>query len=190
MFVGGIPETPNSPGYIPHFSTDTGDRYAVIMDSNRTKPKVKERPTLATFSSPEGNKELNGDIRVSTDTVKLADDYNEDHVGRGVENPGYEGNYIAPYDSAEGETKSKTISSSSSPYDYIDHEKLKKDDEEFENEKLAGEYATLPECADSPNDMEDDRYKRFISSDAEQSPDDGYLKSPKRDKSFEFPDTS
>ena len=197
MFVGGIPETPNSPGEIPHFKTDTGDRYAVIMDSNRTKPKSKERPKLDTFSSQEDGKakaETNGDIRASTDTVKLAEHYNEDHIGRGVDNPGYEDNYIAPYDSADGEVKPKTSTSSPSPYDYIDNEKLKRDDDAFENENMAGDYATLP---DDPDDKDgghaaedNERYKRFISSEPEDSADDGYLKSPKRDNTFEFPDVN
>ncbi|XP_060592575.1 uncharacterized protein LOC132747263 isoform X3 [Ruditapes philippinarum] len=195
LFVGGIPETPQSPGYIPHFSTDTGDRYAVIMDSNRTKPKTKERPKLDTFNSQEENAkaEPNGDVRASTDTVKLAENYNDDQLGRGVDNPGYEDSYIAPYDSAEGGTKPKTSSSSPSPYDYIDNEKLKRDDADFEDDKLAGDYATLPDDGneDGDNDAENnERYKRFISSEPEDSADDGYLKSPKRDNVFEFPDTS
>ncbi|XP_053396764.1 SCO-spondin-like isoform X2 [Mercenaria mercenaria] len=196
LFVGGIPETPNSPNYIPHFSTGTGDSYAVIVDSNRKKPKSKERPKLDTFNSQEdkGNTEANGDVRASADTVKLADNYNEDNLGRGVENPGYDDNYIAPYDSAEGETKPKTSTSSPSPYDYIDNAKLQRDDEDYENEKLAGDYATLPDDTEqnvADDTEESDRYKRFISSEPEESPDDdGYMKSPKRDKTFEFPDTN
>lgn len=194
LFVGGIPDTPASPGYIPHFSTDTGERYAVIMDSNRSKPKSKERPKLDSVRSTSDNADTetaneNGYIRASTDTVKLSESYNDDRLGCGLENPGYDGTYLAPYDSSDADKKPKTSSSSSpSPYDYIDHEKLKKVDEDFDN--LVGDYATLPEDLKVEKETNSDRYKRLISSEPEVSPDDGYLKSPKRDQTFQFPSTN
>lgn len=156
------------------------------MDSNRSKPKSKDRPTLDSVKLSSTNADTdtaneNGDIHALTDTVKLSENYNDDRLGGGLENPAYYGNYLAPYDSPDKDTKPKT-SSSSSPYDYIDHEKLKKDDDDF-----AGDCATLPEDVKGENETNSDRYKRLISSEPDESPDDGYLKSPKRDTVFQFP---
>jgi hypothetical protein len=165
------------------------------MDSTRTTNNVKERPKLQTFAPVKANTIIsNGHISAS-DTVKLSENYSDDNLGFGVENPGYVGSYMTPYDE---KTHKSENSSSTSPYDYIDNDKLQRDDNEFEN--LDGDYARLPELTDqiSPDmlasssaitdESHSERYKRFISSEPEESPDDGYLKSPKRDTQFEFPD--
>ncbi|XP_052807330.1 semaphorin-5B-like isoform X6 [Mya arenaria] len=184
LFIGGIPDTPSSPGYIPHFSTDNGSQYAVIMDSTRAKDRPNERPSLETFSASKKSTDSetslktpetippfeNGDVRPFVEP----NHYVDSNPDLGVDNPGY-------FNATGGEGSSPT---SKSPYDYIDHDKLKKDDAEFENafdDASSNEFNGYPE-----SQADESHYKRFISSDGSEVANDGYLTSPKRDNTFEF----
>ena len=184
LFIGGIPETPGArDNYIPHFSTDTGDRYAVIVDSTRSKPRVKERPSLMTFSDKTDDKEnLKKELLAASydkpdgGTEKLEE--NGD-VRFGVSNPGYEHDYLKPMDRRTGTLESEK----SDTYDYIDQAKLRIDDEVFEKER--GDYFRIKDGV-IDKDNADSGYKGSfggedspLPSTSEESvspnPDGGYM---------------
>lgn len=162
LFVGGIPETPTSPGYIPHFTTESGEGYAKIMDSTKSKDKSKERPSLETFKGRSDNADsgsgkgtsMSSKLVDKEDTVDGSGEFNEERdPDLGVENPGYDPTLFTSQDTV-GQTDRKETETS--PYDYIDHEKLKRDDEEFEAK--GGDYLTHPKSVELPEEQETERY--------------------------------
>ncbi|XP_052241203.1 uncharacterized protein LOC127851453 isoform X1 [Dreissena polymorpha] len=184
LFIGGIPETPASPGYIPHFFTDSGDRYAVIVDSTRAKSKSKERPSLSTVpqsTSSKGSSDSNTHLNemsndrssaFESDRLSLStpNEYTSDKdPGMGVGNPGYDPAYFTAISGEENSGKS------SSPYDYIDHDKLQRDEAGFDIPAHPREANNVA----SPDVGHEDHYKRVITPTIDTD-DDGYLKSPKR----------
>lgn len=191
LFVGGIPETPDSPGYIPHFTTESGVGYAQIVDSTKSKNKPKDRPALGTFKPLPKRKDSEKDIidiTLSTtdqneDTDSFSEpDYNPDI---GVDNPGYDPMLFNLPSAGQRTDKKET-----SPYDYIDHNKLKRDDEEFERNMASS--LTHPKTVDlkMEQEPEEERYKKFLPRSSEvQVGEDGYLRSPTRNEKFQFPDS-
>lgn len=191
LFVGGIPETPSSPGYIPHFTTESGEGYAKIIDSTRSKDRLKERPVLSSFKPPNKSHEV--DARIDTTLPLSAELQNEEtdsftdsdcEFHDGIDNPGYDPTLFGKADGKVTRDKQE-----SSPYDYIDHNKLKRDDEEFEKSKDA-DYLTHPKTVDGESDeLHGKRYSTFITRDTDPPVDsDGYLRSPTRNEVFVFPD--
>jgi len=187
LFVGGIPETPERPDHIPHFTTDTGSQYASIDDNTKKKNKHKNRPMLKPFASRkrsdaetlvkspiDDTPTANVNVWQPSDTLKPG----TSELDGAFDNPGYTSG--APgLDDGKGTIRS-------SAYDYIDHDKLKRDDEAFE--ESMDDYMTDVPSGSTSIQNDDDHYKRFIRNDSvTENPNDGYLTSPTRNKTFDFP---
>lgn len=145
LFIGGIPRTPGArDSELPRFEVPDGDpRYTEVGAVNATNAKVRDEPNLSTFRKGSSGSE--------TSELKLNNEYSE--IGAGISNPGYDSNYKAPYtmpyDNKLGVgTGEKAESVISSPYDYIDHDKLERDDEEASKQSY-GDYKRL---ISNPND--------------------------------------
>lgn len=142
LFIGGIPETPGSrDSELPRIDIpDSGPRYAEVGAVNGAKPK--------------GRKESNRKESSGSETeLKLNNEYSE--IDTGISNPGYDSNYKAPYtmpyDNKLGVgTGEKAESLISSPYDYIDNEKLEREERDGNTKKA--DYVRL---ISNPNDQQE-----------------------------------
>ena len=127
LFIGGIPPTPGAgDSDLPRFeATEDKPRYADIGASNATKSKDVEDTDTAKFRK----------VSTYSDRVELKLDTDYSEIDTGISNPGYEPgykpSYAVPYDSklvaSNHDDSNRPISIS--PYDYIDHEKLKENEE-------------------------------------------------------------
>ena len=188
LFVGGIPETPQSPGYIPQFTTENGEEYAQIVDSTRSKNKPKERPHMSTFKATVDDNAIGIPVdktlplsnEINDDTVSFTD--SERHLDIALDNPGYEPTLFEVSNSTATTNKKET-----SPYDYIDHDKLKRDDAECE--QTGTDELTYPKTVDDePQASHNGRYQKLIVRDQDPEEDaDGYLRSPSARGVFVFP---
>ena len=150
LFIGGIPETPGSrDSELPRIEVpDGGPRYAEVGAVSGAKPKVRGEPNRKGSSGSETE-------------LKLNNEYSE--IDTGISNPGYDSNYKAPYtmpyDNKLGVgTGEKAESVISSPYDYIDNEKLER--EEKEGKAPKGDYVRL---ISNPNDQQEGAGSRIGS---------------------------
>ena len=160
LFIGGIPPTPGAQdSELPRFeTTEEKPRYAEVGASNATKPKVNEELDKASFRKGS----------TDSDEVELKLDNDYSVIDTGISNPGYEPGYKAPYtmpyDNKLGvgtgipEENKRPISAS--PYDYIDNEKLKQD-EEIQSPK--GEYVRIRDETDAQTDRDTDAGGRIGS---------------------------
>ena len=137
LFIGGIPETPGSrDSQLPRIDIpDNGPRYAEVGAVNGAKSKQRK------------------DSSGSETELKLNNEYSE--IDTGISNPGYDSNYKAPYtmpyDNKLGVgTGEKAESVISSPYDYIDNEKLERDERNANSNK--SDYVRL---ISNPNDEQE-----------------------------------
>ena len=158
LFIGGIPPTPSAgDSDLPCFeATEDKPRYADIGASNATNSKDVEDTDTAKFRKGSTDSD-----RVE---LKLDTDYSE--IDTGISNPGYEPgykpSYAVPYDSrlvaSNHDDSNRPISVS--PYDYIDHEKLK-EGEEIPSPKR--DYVRIRDDTEDQTDNETDASKRLGS---------------------------
>ena len=141
LFIGGIPPTPGArDSALPRFELqDTEPQYAKIDRSPNVDARKREKPKLSSFRP----------VSSVSDTVelKIENEYND--IASGISNPSYtaanKDPYVIPYNNRFGIGTSiaddKTEAGSVSPYDYIDHDKLERDDDEAKSS--TGDYTYL-----------------------------------------------
>lgn len=147
LFIGGIPPTPGAQdGQLPRFDAPDGStRYAEIGAKNDERANLREEPELSSFRKASSSSD--------TAELKINNEYSE--IDTGISNPSYESGYKAPYtmpiDNKLGVgTGEKAESSVSSPYDYIDNDKLERDNQAAKSS--TGDYVRL---ITNPNDQTD-----------------------------------